>query len=196
LLCFYNLSSGTSYLSAQAKLASEAGGSQTSIDCELRVVWGGENPRPYSGEITIANGTIKFVRNLSLQQDSIGTISNTGVDRVELRPHSSSTYGGVDIAVKGKPNSLLSLRIDDPLGGASQQFEIPLEDLFQGEWLHPLDDRGSRLAISRQVADRIRVTSDPHSRILLPRQSWSVKFTGNRTRLFPGGASAEVRIID
>ena len=168
---------------------------EPSVHCELRVVWGGDAPRPYSGEIAIANGTVKFVRNLSLQQDSIGKISNAGADRIELRPHSASTFGGMDIQVQGKLDSLLSLRIDDPLGGAPREFQVALRELLQDEWLQALDERGNRLAVSRQVADRLQVVCEPQSRLLKPAQSWRLKLSGNRTGVAAGAATAELRFL-
>lgn len=182
-------------VNGQASLQSASPGLEATVHCELRVVWGGDVPRPYAGEIAIANGTLNFIRNLSLQQDSIGKISNAGVDRIELRPYSPSTFGGMDIGVQGKLSSLISLRIDDPLGGAPQEFQVSLKELMQGEWLQPLDERGNRVAISRQIVDRLRTVSEPQSRILASAQPWRLKLAGNRTGLPSGAATAELRII-
>lgn len=182
-------------LTGQVALQASASKAKAAVRCELRIVWGGDVPRPYAGEISISNGSLRFVRNLSLQQDSIGKISNATADRLALRPHSSSTFGGVDVQVQGKLESLVKLRIDDPLGGEAREFQVSLEELLQGEWLQPLDERGNRLAISRQVVDRLQIVSDPVSRIFAPAQSWKLKLTGNRTGLPSGAATAELRII-
>src|SRR5690606_23088744 len=138
-------------------------------------------------------GTIKFIRNLSLQQDSIGKISNAGVSRIEMRPHSASTFGGLDIHVQGKLDSQLNLRVDDPLGGAPREFQVTLKELLQDEWLQSLDERGSRLAISRQVADRLQLVCEPQSRLLTPGQPWRLKLSGNFTGVPAGAATAELR---
>ncbi len=169
---------------------------QSAVQCELRVVWGGNSPRAYAGAITIADGTLKVVRNLSLQQDSIGKVSNAGIDRIDLRPHSPCTFGGVDIEVRGQLDSRLNLRIDDSLGGKSREFEVRLIELLEGEWLQVLDDRGNRLAIGRQVVDRLRVVSELSSRILVPNQTWRLKVSGHRTGMTAGGATAELRLVD
>lgn len=185
----------STHADGQSSLQAGSEGGESSVHCELRVVWGGDVPRPYAGEIRIAHGTIQFARNLSLQQDSIGKISNAGVDRIELRPHSPSTFGGMDIGVQGTLSSLISLRIDDPLGGAAREFQVSLKELLQDEWLQPLDERGSRLAINRQVIDRLPTISEPQSRILASAQPWHLKLAGNRTGLLAGAATAELRIF-
>ena len=164
-----------------------------SANCE----WcgGGDVQRTYSGSLSIANGTLKLVRNLSLQQDAIGTMDNAGMDRIEIRPHSPTTFGGADLSVRGRTDSLLNLRIDDPLGGKPREFQVPLGDLLEGEWLQTLDERGNRLAIGRQMLDRLRITSDREQRIFAPSQMWRMKISGHRTGMSAGSATAELRFI-
>lgn len=192
LLCLPSYSYGQTANSVAAAYEAAA---QSAVECELRVVWGGKSPRPYAGAITIAGGTLRVIRNLSLQQDSIGKISNAGIDRIDLLPHSPCTFGGVDMKVRGQLDSRLSLQIDDPLGGKPRQFEVPLAELLEGEWLQALDDRGNRLAIGRQVVDRLRVVSELEPRILAPNQTWRLEISGHRTGMSAGGATAELRLM-
>ena len=194
-LSLLNLCCGPGSAFGQALPSGPQAANDSVVQCELRVVWGGEVPRPYAGAISIASGTLKVVRNLSLQQDSIGTIENASFDRIELQPHSPCTFGGVDIELRGQLDSLLSLRFDDPLGGKPREFQVALAELLEGEWLQALDDRGNRLAIGRQMVDRLRVVSGQEPRILAPGQMWRLTIAGHRTGLSAGGATAELRFV-
>ncbi|MEO8268847.1 MAG: family 10 glycosylhydrolase, partial [Aureliella sp.] len=180
--------------SSAASAAFEAT-TRSAVQCELRVVWGGKSPRPYAGSMFLDGGTLKVVRNLSLQQDSIGKIDNAGIDRLDIRPHSPCIFGGVDIAVRGQLDSRVNLRIDDPLGGKPREFDVSLAELLEGEWIQTLDDRGNRLAIGRQVVDRLRVDSEVEPRILAPNQTWRLRISGHRTGVATGGATAELRLV-
>ncbi|MCA9183560.1 MAG: hypothetical protein KDA51_18995, partial [Planctomycetales bacterium] len=191
--CFPSYSYGQTTNSAAATAFQTA--TQSAVNCELRVVWGGTSPRPYTGTITLVGGTLRVIRNLSLQQDSIGKISNAGIDRIDIRPHSPCTFGGVDIEVRGQLDSRLHLQIDDPLGGKPHEFDVPLAELLEGEWLQALDDRGNRLAIGRQLVDRLRVVSALEPRILAPNQAWRLEISGHRTGMSAGGATAELRLV-
>lgn len=193
ILCLTRYSFGQTTNSAAAAAFETA--AQSTVNCELRVVWGGKSPRPYAGTISVAGGTLRVVRNLSLQQDSIGKISNAGIDRIVLHPHSPCTFGGVDIEVRGQLDSRIRLQIDDPLGGKPSEFDVPLAELLEGEWLQALDERGNRLAIGRQLVDRLRVVSALEPRILAPNQAWRLEISGHRTGMSAGGATAELRLV-
>lgn len=165
------------------------------VACELRIVWGGDGGRTYAGTITVDSGTIKAVRNLSLQSDSIGSINNTNLQTLELTPHSPSVFGGVDINVRGSLTTQLNLRFLDPATKAPVEFTAQLGELLHGNWLRALDGQGNRVAIERLVHDRLRVVSENMTGILEADQRWQFTLSGYRTGLSAGSATAEFRFV-
>ncbi len=159
---------------------------EQSLDFELRIVWGGGKPRAFRGSISIDQGTLSVVRNLSLQSDSIGAVVNGDASTVKLSPHSLSTFGGVDVKIQASPTSKLTFRIDDSITNQPVEHTLLLSEILQGNWIRPLDDSGSRIAAERQMQDRIRVQSPQPMGIFSIGAPWQATVSGYRCGL-PGG---------
>ncbi|MCA9131999.1 MAG: hypothetical protein KDA45_02545, partial [Planctomycetales bacterium] len=169
--------------------------SDAAVACELRVVWGGPTSRSYEGLIAIDRGSVQPLRNLSLQSDSIGTIRGEDAQTLAIHPHSPSGFGGVDIAVRGSLSSRLRLQMNDPFSPQTKQFDLRLGDLLQGSWMESLDQQGNRLAIERQVHDRLRVRWDSEQAIFDGGQTWQVQIAGYQTGLEAGAYVANLRFV-
>jgi hypothetical protein len=165
------------------------------VACELRIVWGGDTQRIYTGKVSVDSGTIKPVRNLSLQSDSIGTVRSMDAQTVEIFPSSLCVFGGVDVAVTGSLTTKLYLSLSESLTQEPTRLEVSLAELMQGNWIRPVDERGNRVAIERQMHDRVRITSASPSGIMESNQAWPLTITGYRTGLPEGPATAEVRVV-
>ncbi len=167
----------------------------SAVTCELRIVWGGDVQRSYAGTISVDAGTIHAVRNLSLQDDSIANLGNTDLQTLSISPHSPSGFGGVDVNVRGSLTTRLTLRFLDPTTHAPIEFTVQLGELLQGTWVQPLDGYGNRVAIERQMYDRVRVVAKGKVGILEANQPWQFELEGYRTGLSPGVATAELRFV-
>ena len=172
----------------------EPAGSST-VRCELRMVWGGDTARTYAGSLSVSDGTLRIVRNLSLQHDSMGSLRAEDLKTISILKHSPATFGGLDFAVQGTLATRLQIRIDDPAGGTAREFEVTLAELIERQWLQNLDGWGNRIAIERQLSDRLRIVSPVEPRILNPGQLWPIELSGYRTGLPAGPSNAEIRFI-
>jgi hypothetical protein len=182
------------FSSGQSAYSQESNPSN-SVDCELRIVWGGPHNRTYAGTISIDRGMLKPIRNLSLQADSVGTIRNSEPNTVDLAAHSPSQFGGVDMQVRGELSSKLTVRFVDPLNDRPTEHVIALSDLLQGNWLQAIDAHGSRLAIERQMHDRLRIDTQRKQEIYEAGESWSGTVSGYRTGLPTGEYNLTAKML-
>ncbi len=163
------------------------------LDCELRVVWGGPVQRVFAGKIELEAGTLEPIRNLSLQPDSVGAIREVNKSTIQLLAHSPSQFGGVDLRLHAPASSKIKLRFDDPFQPQPIELEVVLGELLQGNWIKLLDQRGTRVAIERQIHDRVRVdTKRPHA-VYEPGEKWSGRISGYHTGLPAGEYTLSTR---
>jgi hypothetical protein len=128
----------------------------TEFEQELRVVWGGSQARSYVGSITIENGTLQLVRNLSMQENAPGTVVSKSSNTLEINQNFSS-FGGCDISIKAAASAQLSFQLNDPATGQAKQYRVNVVDLQQQNWIETLDESDNRIAVERQNYDRLRV---------------------------------------
>lgn len=156
------------------------------VECELRIVWGGGVPRIFDGTLAVDSGTIHLVRNLGLQADSIGKQRNERPNVLSILPGGPTSFGGVDIRVRGQLATKLTIRFEDPYSAQTTEQQVTLAELLQGNWLKPLDDHGGQVAIERQQHDRLRLHSERRQPIFDSGELWPVEVTGHRTGLAAG----------
>lgn len=174
-------------------------GSQSAVDrleFELRVVWGGGGSRAFSGTITIDDGSLKVVRNLSLQADSIGAISNVSAAKLSVAAHSPSTFGGADLRITGSPSSRITVRFDHPSSGKPIEQSFALSEVLQEQWSRPIDEQGSRVAAERQMQDRLRVSAANESSVFQVGTNWRGMVGGYRTGLQAGEYQLSAKLLD
>lgn len=167
-----------------------------SLTVELRVVWGGGNPRGFDGSIGVDRGSLAPLRTLALQPDAIGSITLHDQSTLQITPCSPSTFGGVDIKVRGSLDSHLEVQIGDPLSGKSVPYTVALSELLQGNWVQALDTQGNRIAIERQVHDRLRFDSQREPSIFSAGEVWRPSISGYRTGLEAGEYILKTRFTD
>lgn len=177
----------TAWLSALAIAEGQDTDPQSAVQIDLRMVWGGSIPRQYEGTLEIDQGSLKVLRNLSLQPDSIGTIESESERKLSILPHSPSTFGGADVLLTATTlDSKINMHFVDPFGSDPLTLTVAVRDLLQGSWLKPLDERGSRIAIERQAYDRIRVHSHDTRNILNVGATWQMDVSGYHTGISAG----------
>ena len=179
---------------AQASDTTEA---QENLAFEVRIVWGGGPVRSFGGTISLNNGSLEIVRNLSVQDDAVGTLRRRGASEVELVPHSASSFGGADLIVKGTGDSELQFKLHDP--GSTTQPEpvrIKLAELLHERVMQPIDARGTRLAVERLAHDRIRASVNHGQTIMSPGERCSLTIEGYRNDTSPGQYRLNVRLVD
>ncbi|MDX1927812.1 MAG: family 10 glycosylhydrolase, partial [Pirellulaceae bacterium] len=179
--------------------ANQTSGNQASanrIAIELRVVWGGGAPRAFQGNISIDKGSIKLVRNLSLQSDSIGSIVSAGTSTLKVIGHSASTFGGADVSIEGGPTSRVTLRFVHPTTNQPIEHSFLVNEVLNDRWLRKLDEQGNRLAAERQVQDRLRVRSSQPQGIFHPDYVWTGSVSGYLSGLQAGEYQLQTRLLD
>ncbi len=167
----------------------------TDLAIELRAVWGGGPARSFAGSIEISDGSIEIVRNLSIQDDAAAAVLPGGRNQLVIRPHTPASFGGVDLRIKGKPDSQLTFVFSEP--GSSQSPEtvqVPLKQLLAGRELFTIDKRGSKLALERQLHDRVRVRLNQGESILRLGDAGNVMVEGYRTGLAAGDYRLNLRL--
>lgn len=162
---------------------------------EVRMVWGGANSRSFAGEVSIDSGSIKLIRNLSLQPDSVGSIDASSASHLQVRAHSPSSFGGIDLAVQGKESSELTVAFKDPATGQLVRHSLPLSELLHDRWLEKLDEQGSRIAAERQPGDILRVVPG-QSDIVDVGETWKATASGYRTGLSAGEYVLVAKVVD
>ncbi len=163
---------------------------------ELRIVWGGGAPRAYQGNISIDNGSIKLVRNLSLQADSIGAISSTGNSSLKVVGHSSSTFGGADVMIEGTANSRVTMQFVHPTLNQPVEHSFVLSEILADRWLRKLDEQGNRIAAERQMQDRLRVRPRLPQSIFPVDSTWHAALSGYRCGLPAGEYHLLIKLLD
>jgi hypothetical protein len=153
---------------------------------EFRLVWGSPKPVMFDGTISVTDGSLKIVRNLSMHREATGCILQQSNRSIQVLPSVPSSFSGIDLMVRGQEKSRIKLRfrtsdIEQPV-----EFEVELREIQDGSWIRTLDASGSRVAIERQAHDRLRVSQDSTSMILDCGSRWELQVSGYRTGLAAG----------
>lgn len=156
------------------------------VQQELRVVWGGPRPRIYQGSISIDEGQLRVIRNLSVQPSAVGNMVQKDDKTIEVVASVETTFGGVDISVDGRLSSKLQFQIRNGSDDTATQREVSVRDLKDGVWIQPIGDSGERLAVERQIADKLRIADDRTSKVFECGDTWALKVSGDRTGLAGG----------
>lgn len=192
VLCLY--SSGVAQVPAEP--IATKGDPSDSIQTEIRVVWGGPVARSFDGTISIDSGRIRPTRNLNMQADSVAKFRSRSPQQVQLVPHFPGVFGGVDLAVSGSAGSILTIEIKDPATGKLVIHTVTLSQLLQGNWSQSLDERGTRVAIERQMYDRIRIKANRAANIFNVGEAWHIEVSGFQTGLTLGEYVVQARFVD
>lgn len=165
------------------------------VTVEIRAVWGSGASRSFAGKITIADGSLEVVRNLSIQDDSAATFIARSPNEIVVRPHSLSAFGGVDLKIKGKPDSFLKFEFNDPADSKNpHETELPLKEAVTGRAQFRMDSNGSILVLERPLHDRIRAKLNKDQTILKLGESANLLVEGYRTGLAAGDYRVNLRL--
>ncbi len=169
------------------RFAAYAADPPPAIAQELRVVWGGSTPRAYQGAILIEDGSIRIVRNLSMQENALGGIVQKDTRTIDFNSAAPTTFGGLDVLIQAKVTSKIRIRLRDSLTDKQVERVVNVIDLQQKSWIESVDEVGSRVAIERQVYDRLRVESTANTSGIFECNSvWNPTVHGYRTGIQPG----------
>lgn len=164
---------------------------------EARAVWGGGAIRRFAGTLSISKGSVEVVRNLSVQDDAVGTLRRISNSEIVIEPHSPSAFGGADLFIKGSADSELLFQWQDPNGGnVPEAIRIPISQLLHSRTIRPIDSRGSRLAIERQVHDRLRAQLNHGQSILSLGERCTLSVEGYANDLSAGQHRLNVRMLE
>ncbi|MGN6134990.1 MAG: hypothetical protein ACTHOU_10840 [Aureliella sp.] len=178
-------------------LAVETLPSEAGLSFEVRAVWGGGPVRAFAGTIKLDGGSIDLVRNLSVQDDSVASVVRRNGSELAIQPHSPSSFGGVDLRLHGTPQSELEFQWDDPSGVARPEpIRVKLAQLLHERVLEPIDGRGTRLAVERQVHDRIRASVNHGQTIFAPGERCTLTVEGVYNQVTAGEYRVNVRLIE
>ncbi|MCA9191533.1 MAG: hypothetical protein KDB03_07220 [Planctomycetales bacterium] len=170
-------------------------GTSSWIEFETRIVWGGDTPQSISGSLEIPDGSVTMIRNLCLHSTAPQTVIQHDEKKIEILPHEPSLFGGLDVQLRGNPNSKLKLTLNIEKGRSSAAtFEIELGQLLDQRWMQDVGPAGYRIAIERQMLDRLRLDSKQGSSILGPGEDCQLILKGFRTGLAPGDYQLKVQL--
>ncbi len=162
---------------------------------EVRAVWGGGPARSFAGAITVSDGSLEVIRNLSIQDDAAAAVLTSERNQLAIRPHSPASFGGVDLKIRGKPDSQLTFEFREP-GSAEhpQTIQVLLKQLLSGREQFTIDKRGSKLALERPLHDRLRARLNQGRSILRLGETANLLVEGYRTNMPAGDYRLNVRL--
>ncbi len=182
---------------AVTETTAEVNNAPSSVAMETRVVWGGGAMRTFSGSMSISKGTIEVVRNLSVQDDAVGTLKRLTPNKISIIGHSPSTFGGADIYIKSPLDAELEFQLDDPNGGPPPEaIRVPISKVVQDRDIRTIDARGSRLAVERHAHDRIRASLNQQQTIFNIGDHPTLTVEGYRCGLPAGEYRLHVRMVE
>ncbi|MEM7473387.1 MAG: hypothetical protein AAF483_00200 [Planctomycetota bacterium] len=124
---------------------------------KLQIVWGGEVPEHFEGLIELSQGAIQISQNLSLQPDAVGKILEESTNRIQIRPHSKATYGGVEVYLQCDLSAELRIELRVPGTDQTLSKSYPVHMLLHKTRVEPVGNRGTRVAIERPIQDKLRI---------------------------------------
>ncbi len=190
MICLLGLLPARSRLHAQDSVP-------TYLTYEFRAVWGGGPQRSFAGKITVTEGSLEIVRNLSVQDDAVGTLRKQSANTIELTPHSASTFGGADILVKAPAQSQIQFQWEDTGNGLPPEpISVNVGDLARRSSMFTIDSRGSRLALKRPVHDQLRVRTASGKTIFSPSDRCALLVEGYRNDLPAGEYRIQLRLLE
>lgn len=137
------------------------------LDVVLRLQWMSDSPYIIDGEVSVAEGTLQPLANLSMHAGTTGAFwTDDEGQRLHIRPRGATDRLGLDVRFRGKRNARINIRQNFrfpnqtpvPGGGTQQAIEtsIAIEEL-----LHGVVDRvvagGIRMWVGRPEGDSLRV---------------------------------------
>ncbi len=154
------------------------------VDLGLRIVWGGNEPNTYIGEIVHEDSPLKVTQELSL--DRSGTIRKSDQAGRVLVQDPDTRFGGCDISVSGKLDSVLRLKFrpetskGSPLADSVEPLEtqFTLEQILSGPRELVLGSK-SRVVVDRLPGDLLRVSNVRPSWVFAPGEALPIQVTPN-----------------
>ncbi|XZE18992.1 hypothetical protein SH449x_004300 [Pirellulaceae bacterium SH449] len=171
------------------------------VELGVRIVWGGNEPNSFEGEILHEDGLLNVTRELSL--DQTGTIRKTQQpNRIQV-VDPQSRFGGCDCTLKGKLDSKLTVRFkpelsrEVPLSDPTTliEAEFTLEQLVTGPQELPLGPK-TKVFIDRLPGDSLRVSSTRASWVFRPGESLPIQVTPNLTKIKNQTLSLEWELVE
>ncbi len=156
------------------------------VELGLRIVWGGNELNSYTGEIAHEDSPLKVLHELSL--DRTGTIRKTEQPNRVLVQDPETRFGGCDISVAGKLDSVLRLKFKPEVSRASPiadsvvplEAQFTLEQILSGPKELVLGSK-SRVVVDRVPGDMLRVGNVRSNWVFAPGESLPIQVTPNLT---------------
>ena len=180
----------------------------------IRIAWGGGPERLWQGRVALSQGTLSHPVPLGIEADEEGSMwlergqfqiatlrggkpsrrgpVETADGYLAIRQWSRRTYDGVDLTVQAPLQA--SLFVELVPADENQQagwVEARLADLVHGKVNADLDDRGTRLVISRSPGDELRIDLARRSLVFEPGEALECTL---RPQLLPMEPGTKVQI--
>lgn len=143
------------WLSALCLAGEVASGEE--IDLAIRISWGGGRATPWSGTLSVSEGTIQVERLLGLEADAPGSLLNSDPSTLRLLARTARTYDGVDVIVRAPREAMLRTKYIAPGMKEAIETEVPLTKVVQETVTKHLDAFGNRIAFQRAPGDGLRI---------------------------------------
>ena len=152
----------------------------------LRIVWGGNEPHSYYGEILHEASPLKVNNELSL--DHSGTIRKSEQANRILVRDPKTRFGGCDLMITGKLDSVVKLRFKPELTNTevsadtseSLEMQFTLEQILAGPRELVLGSK-ARVVVDRIPGDMLRVSNVRPNWVFAPSESIPIQVIPNCT---------------
>lgn len=156
------------------------------VDVGLRIVWGGNEPNDYVGEISHDNSPLRLIQELSL--DHSGTVRKSDQSNRLLIKDLRTRFGGCDVSITGKLDSVIRLQFqpessqDSPLTDNLEPLEtqFTLQDILNGPKELSLGTK-SRVVVDRTPGDTLRISNVRSNWVFAPGEALPIQVTPNFT---------------
>jgi hypothetical protein len=138
----------------------------------IRIAWGGNEPRRWSGRIALDRGSFSNLQLLGMDADAAGSVwIDEGLIRIDsIQPH---RFDGVDVTVTGGDAGRLAVQVTSDAKTGPVSFEIPLSEVVRRPFRRSLDWSGSELLVHRSPGDALRIETQRTSMIFAPGEEFS-----------------------
>ncbi len=164
--CCYLTSSYAGHAQQTRNEPADQSADSSSLDLNLRVVWGGPKLANYKVKIELENGQLAGVHQLGIDADDSSFLPKDSEGNLAINDL-NTRFGGCDLRVQAKANSKLKMQVEvaDPITAelSLKEFDWSIKTLCDIPNVQELGLTNNRISIDRVPGDRLRVvTQRPH----------------------------------
>ncbi|MDO4574516.1 MAG: family 10 glycosylhydrolase [Planctomycetia bacterium] len=161
------------------------------LSVRLRISWGGQNPTPCFGLISVDTGSFHDLAPLSVDSEN-PCATRLASGQIHIQQNLPLSFGGCDVTLQAPPDAVLKIQLATHPHASSPEIQnVPLGDILKKNTPLTLDN-GIRLLLKRVPGDSLRLSMEKTQLVFAPGEKFRATLT---PALFPAtAAKAELSI--